>query len=181
MSRSPFSPGVVILGGGAALLLVVLAVGFLLPADWEASASTRLDAPADTVFALLDAPEGWRAWTTWPDSGIVREGPERGAGAAMSWNDAELGRGRFTIAEAVPGERVSYTVEVGDGAMRTAGTLVLAEDDSGVVVSWEERGDLGRNPLMGYWALFMDEAQTAELQKSLDRLGAVVSDSSRTR
>src|SRR5690554_838234 len=92
VNRSPFSPGVLILGGGAVLLLVVLTVGFLLPADWEASASTRVDAPAEAVFSLLDAPEGWQAWTTWPDSGVVREGPERGAGAAMSWDDAELGQ-----------------------------------------------------------------------------------------
>jgi hypothetical protein len=44
-------------------------------------------------------------------------------------------------------------------------------------VRWREEGDLGRNPLMGYWALSMDGAQSDELQKSLDRLALLLVDS----
>lgn len=181
MNRSPFGPGTLILGGAALLLIAVLAVGFLLPADWEASASTVIDASAEEVYALLDTPEGWQSWTAWPDSGLVRSGPERGAGARIAWDDDELGAGAFEIVDAIPTERVTYTVDVNDGAMRTEGALTLSEDPGGILVAWYESGDLGRNPLMGYWALFMDRAQTAELERSLNRLGTVVSDRERSR
>ena len=181
MSASPFSLGTKILGGGALLLFGLLALGFLLPTDWTASATRVLDAEAGEVYPLLDAPEGWRSWTAWPDSGLVRSGPEHGAGAAIAWDDPELGSGSFRIVEAVPGERVRYEVEVGRGAMRTEGALILTPRPDGVEVAWHEEGNLGRNPLMGYWAFFMDRAQTTELERSLGRLGEAVSDRARSR
>ncbi len=181
MSGTPFSLGTIILGSAAIVLVGVLGLGVLLPADWEARAMTVIEAPSEEVFALLDTPEGWRSWTAWPDSGWVRSGPERGAGATIAWDDSELGEGSFRIVEAVPFERVDYAVEVGNGSMRTEGSLTLTSQEGGVSVVWQESGDLGRNPLMGYWAFFMDRAQTAELERSLDRLGQVVSDRVRSR
>ena len=181
MNRSPFGPGTLILGSAALVLFGVLFLGFLLPSEWEASASTVVDAPAEEIFALLDAPEGWRTWTAWPDSGLVRSGPDRGAGAQISWDDDELGSGSFRIVDTERNERVTYAVSVNDGAMRTEGALTLSEDPGGILVAWYESGDLGRNPLMGYWAFFMDRAQTAELERSLDRLGTIVTDRERSR
>lgn len=172
--RAPFSVGVVVLGGGAALLMALLAIGFLLPTDWEADATTVMDAAPSEVFEFLDSPEGWQAWTPWPDSGLVREGPERGVDASLSWDDRELGSGRFRFASVQAPERVAYEVEVSGGAMRTEGTITLVPDGDRVRVAWHEEGRLGRNPLMGYWAFFMDRAQTAELEKGLDRLREVV-------
>ncbi len=163
------------------LLLGVLALGVVLPTDWEASASRVVPAEPDAVYGLLDSPEGWRAWTAWPDSGLVRSGPERGAGASITWNDPELGEGSFRIVEAVQPERVRYEVEVSGGAMRTAGTLTLTAVQDSVRVDWHEEGNLGRNPLMGYWGFFMEDAQTAELERSLGRLDEAVSGRGRSR
>lgn len=174
--RLPFGPGVLVLGAGALFLLAVMAVGFLLPTDWEATAERRIDAPADVVYPYLASPEGWRRWTTWPDSGVTREGPASGAGATLRWDDEELGNGSFRIETVRPDRSVSYAVDIYDGAMRTRGTMELTPEGGGVRVAWREEGNLGRNPLMGFWAPFMDEAQTAELEKSLDRLAEVVVD-----
>lgn len=172
--RTPFSVGVIVLGGGAIVLTVSMLIGFLLPADWEASATALIPAPAEVVFEHLDAPEAWREWTTWPDSGVMRDGPARGPGATLRWDDPEMGSGSFRIVEAHAPTRVDYLVEVGGGAMRTSGSVELAAEAAGVRVTWRESGDLGRNPLMGFWALFMDRAQSAELAKGLDRLAQVV-------
>ena len=51
---------------------------------------------------------------------------------------------------------------------------------SGVRVTWHEEGNLGRNPLMGYWAFFMDRAQATELEKGLVRLGELATRGSAT-
>ena len=182
----PFSLGAMILGGAAALLVLFLLAGYLLPAEWDARAEAHLAAPPSEVFASVATPEGWRSWTPWPDSGVVRTGPSLGPGARLSWDDRELGSGTFTIVEVDPPRLVRYTVVVGPGAMRTAGTLTLAPERGGTRVVWREEGDLGRNPLMGYWARSMRRAQSAELAKGLDRLrallfGAVPADSGRTR
>lgn len=181
MSGLPLSLGTRILGGAALLLMLVLLIGVLLPTDWEARASVVVDVPSEEVYAVLDTPEGWRLWTAWPDSGLTRSGPERGEGASIAWDDRELGEGEFRIVEAEANQRVRYAVQVGGGAMRTSGTLTLTPEGDGVRVLWEESGNLGWNPLMGYWAFFMNRAQTAELERSLDRLGTVVSDRVRSR
>ena len=164
------SPGCMILGAGAAVLLVLLGIGWVLPGTWSAERSTVLQAPPSAIFALADTPEGWKRWTPWPDSGVVREGPARGAGARLSWNDEQLGDGSFEIIQAEPDSLVRYRVVVQKGSMHTDGTLRLAAEDGGTRVLWREEGDFGANPLMGYWARFMERAQGAELEKALRRL-----------
>lgn len=175
MSRLPFSLGTTVLGAGALLLLTFLGVGFILPGTWTAERSGVVHAPPEVVYALVDAPEAWRRWTSWPDSGLVVEGPERGVGARMAWNDTNLGDGAFEIVTATPFETVRYHVAVQDGAMQTDGTLRLDPSPEGTRVAWREDGDFGRNPLMGYWARFMARAQGAELEKSLARLDSLAS------
>jgi len=169
MSRSPFSIGVKVLGGGAAVGALFIVVGYLLPTDFEARAERVTGVGADAIFRYLDSPEGWREWTPWPESGLERSGPERGEGARITWDDPELGSGSFTLTRVVPSQRVEYRVEV-EGTMRTEGELILTPDSGGVRMSWVERGDLGRNPLMGWWGLSMERAQSAELDKGLERL-----------
>jgi hypothetical protein len=178
MSRTPFSFGSLILGGGGALLVLFLLVGWLLPQSWQAAASAHIPAPASAVYSLLDSPEGWRRWTPWPESGVERSGPDRGVGATLSWDDPELGAGSFAIVGGTEPARVEYAVRVDDGAMRTDGTLSLTPEAGGVRVDWREEGDLGWNPLMGYWALSLSRAQSEELAKGLDRLRAIVADAS---
>ncbi len=146
MIRGLFGPGTIVLGGGALLL-----GGFLA--------------------------EAWQTWTPWPDS-TERSGPERGAGSMISWNDRELGSGAFRI-EAVDPLSVTYSVRVagaGGGDMETRGSVQLTATSGGTLVAWLEEGDLGRNPLMGYWALAMERAQSAEMQKGLDRLSQQLRD-----
>lgn len=177
MSTSPFSLGTRILGAGAAVLVLFLAVGFALPRTWSAQRSAWVAEPPEQVFPLLDAPASWRAWTAWPDSGLVAEGPERGVGARLSWNDRDLGDGSFEIVESVPLERVRYRVQVQGGSMHTDGTLSLAPEEGGTRVTWREEGDFGWNPLMGYWARLMERVQGREMDKALARLGAMATES----
>jgi carbon monoxide dehydrogenase subunit G len=173
--RAPFSLGTRVLGGAAALLILALAVGALLPGTWSAERSVEIDATPESVFSRLDAPEGWRRWTPWPDSGLAAEGPSRGPGARLVWSDRELGEGSWEIVESDPPARMTYRVEVhGPGTMRTSGTVLVEPVAAGARVRWREEGDFGWNPLMGYWARFMERAQGGEMEKSLARLKAIV-------
>jgi uncharacterized protein YndB with AHSA1/START domain len=174
MRRGPFSFGTVVLGGGGLLLTFFLLLGWLLPSSWEAEAALLIPAPAAAVYPLLDSPEGWQRWTPWPESGVQRSGLSRGQGATLSWDDPELGAGSFTIVSATENRRVDYAVRVDEGDMRADGTLTLAPEGSGTKVQWREEGDLGWNPLMGYWALSLSRAQSEELAKGLERLKALV-------
>jgi carbon monoxide dehydrogenase subunit G len=175
MIRGLFGPGTIVLGGVAVLMITFLAIGFFLPGTWSATAETTITATPESLLEYLDSPEGWRTWTPWPDS-ITRTGPERGAGAIIAWESREFGTGSFQIQQAAS-TGVTYAVSVvgaGETPMRTLGTVTLTPTNGGTRVSWKESGDLGRNPLMGYWAMSMERAQSTELGKSLDRLAEVV-------
>ena len=176
MKGSLFGPGTIVLGGGAVLLILVLLIGFFLPTEWSVSAEVRIEVSSDELMPYLDSPEGWARWTAWPDSGLTRSGPGRGAGASISWQDQELGAGSFTIGE-VAETSVLYDVEVDWAAntlMITNGEIDLEPLGSATLMRWTESGDLGRNPLMGFWGLTMERAQARELQKSLDQLAELV-------
>lgn len=171
---SPFTLGTRILAAGAAILGLFLLVGFLLEGRWEVERTVVLEADPEVVFPHLDSPRAWRAWTTWPDTGLVSEGPARGAGARMSWNHPEYGDGLFEIVETDPVEMVRYRVAVEKGTMVTTGVLRLEPEAGGTRLTWRETGDFGWNPLMGYWALAMETAQGRELTKGLQRLSELV-------
>lgn len=173
MSATPFSLGTRILGAGAAVLFLFLGIGLALPGTWSAERSALLSVPPSVVFPLLERPSAWRMWTAWPDSGLVATGPDRGVGAGLAWNDRELGDGSFEIVEALSPSRVRYRVEVQDGSMHTDGTFTLEPEGAGTRVTWREQGDFGWNPLMGYWARFMERAQGRELDKAMRRLEAL--------
>jgi hypothetical protein len=178
--RSPFSFSVWILGGGALLLGIFLLVGYLLPGTWEADASQVIASTPEELMPYLDSPEGWQEWTPWPENGVERIGPERGAGARLSWDDLDLGSGSFTI-ESVAPTRIEYTVDVEEGSMVSKGTVTMTPAEDAVRVDWHEEGDFGWNPLMGYWALRMGSAQSQELAKGLARLDSLVSGSAPSR
>jgi hypothetical protein len=173
MKRPALSPASILLGAAATVLVLFLGIGWLLPGTWSAERAAVLAAPPSAVFPWVDSPSGWQRWTPWPDSGVVREGPEHGAGARLAWNDKELGNGSFEIVEARPDSLVRYRVIVQEGEMHTDGTMRLSHDGAGTRIQWREEGDFGGNPLMGYWARFMEHAQGAELEKALDRLSAL--------
>jgi carbon monoxide dehydrogenase subunit G len=167
---SPFSWGTRVLAGGALLFVLVLVGGALLPGTWSATASRTVAASPDAVLALLDSPEGWQAWTPWPEAGLEREGPERGEGAVLRWAHPNLGDGAFEIVSVEPGRAVAYVVRVEEGSMITRGRVELEPTGGGTRVTWREEGDFGWNPLMGYWALAMERVQGGELEKGLERL-----------
>lgn len=157
----------------AVFLLLVVGIGLALPGTWEAERSVRVAADADTVFAYLDSVEGWAAWAPLAAVSGERDGPDRGPGATLRWDDPEWGQGEWRITEVEAGRAVAYEVRVEDGALVTRGRVALSRDDGGTRVAWTESGDFGWNPVLAYMALGMERLQGREMEKSLAALQAL--------
>ena len=108
--RTPFGPGVTILGSLALIMILFLLIGLLLPGTWEAKASVRIPASPEVTYLYLDSPADWKQWTTWPETGVKMVGNPSGEGSGFTWDDPELGNGAFTIIEAQ--EPAYYNIEV---------------------------------------------------------------------
>jgi carbon monoxide dehydrogenase subunit G len=174
-SRAPvaeyrFSFPLKVLASASALLIVALVVGLLLPGRWEVERSVLVAAPPEAVFSWLDDPHRWDAWAPMGDVESSFSGPERGSGATRSWDDPEMGDGRFTILATQADREVQYRVEVQGGSLITQGTLRLVPEGTGTRVTWAEVGDFGPNPLLGYTALGMDRMQGNQMDNALRRL-----------
>ena len=162
--------GAKIFGFLSGLLILYLFVGFLLPGQWEARTEAVLSQTPSQVFPFLNRVDAWAEWNAMPESGSHRVGPESGPGAGLDWDDPQYGRGQFRILVAEPDSAVEYEVLIEGGSLRITGRLELFPEAEGTKVRWVERGDFGRNPLMGYAARGMGASQSEAMNANLDRL-----------
>lgn len=159
------------------LLITLMGVGLALSGEWRAEATLEVGAPPEAVYPLLEDLRRWDEWTLWGDVESTFAGALRGTGAIRSWQTEELGSGSIQITDAQEHRRVLYEVDVDDGSLKVLGRLELETTPGGTLIRWEESGDFGWNPLMGYQARFMTKAQGAQLEESLRRLASVLQES----
>lgn len=141
-------------------IAVAAGIGLMMPSQWRVERTVTVAAPISVVFPLINDLRRWPDWTAWDeaqDPSLRRqfgEGPTAGAGATMRWVGDEVGEGRLTIAESVPGRKVGYDLQLEHGGLLARGTIVLVPAQDGVRVTWSTEGELGWSPLerlMGPW------------------------------
>ena len=76
-------------------LLVLVAVGALLPATAHVERNIHIDAPQASVFALVNDFRQINKWSPWvdtdPNALYTISGPPRGVGATMTWDGQIVG------------------------------------------------------------------------------------------
>lgn len=102
MLRTVARPGVIVAGILALLAAAFLITGILLPGTVEVTRTVEIDAPPETVFALVSNLEAWTEWTPWGEVDSRLEGPAEGPGARRVWDDPSLGSGSLTLLETRP-------------------------------------------------------------------------------
>jgi len=163
------------------VVVVVLAVivGFLLPATAQVERSTVIDAPAYTVFALVESPGAFNSWSPWydldPEAEYEYKGPDYGVGATMSWHSEvkEVGSGTQAVTATEPYSSVRTSLDF--GAQGTAdGYFLLEPAEGGTKVTWGFTTDFGRNLIGRYLGAFLFDSMVGrDFEKGLSRLKTV--------
>lgn len=146
------------------ILLVLAAVlvvgGMLISPKYTVQRSVSIKASPDKVYALVANPRMWKQWSVWnqrdPAMAIEYSGPESGAGAVWAWKSKSEGDGKMTFTAAEPGKRVVYDLFFPDFDTTSTGELRFEVQGDMTQVTWSMDGDMGKNPLMRWFALFMD-------------------------
>ena len=166
-----------ILVGVAALVCVILIVGVLLPSKYQVTRTTVIGAPAERIYALIASPREWTKWSVWnrrdPGMKITYSGPETGKGAKWAWESKSEGTGSMEFTAAEPGKRIEYALAFPDFGTRSSGAMTLLPEGSGTRVTWTNVGDVGGNPLMRYFAAFMDRLVGPDFEGGLANLKAL--------
>ena len=94
----------------------VLALATRKPATFRIARSTRIKAPPERIFALIDDFRAWSAWSPWEkmDPALKRSygGAPSGTGAVYEWEgNRKVGRGRMEITDAEAPSRVAIKLD----------------------------------------------------------------------
>ncbi len=162
--------GLLIAGSLALLCMAFLVVGAFLPSRVQVTRTISVHAPATSVYPYLSDLGKWDEWTPWGDVESRIEGPAEGVGSRRVWDDPAVGAGSLTLVQARAPIGVEYVVDVEDGAIRFEGTISVSSGDSASTITWVERVQLGRNPILRWTALTLEGSQGRLLAANLGRL-----------
>ena len=133
------------------IVLAVLIAGFLVfaatrPDTFRVERSTRIQAPPDKVFALINDFRRWDAWSPFekkdPDMKREFSGNASGTGAAYAWDgDRNIGAGQMRITESVPSSRVALSLDfVRPFETHNQVEFTLQPNGNGTEVTWAMHG-----------------------------------------
>lgn len=154
--------------GIAGFLLVLLLIGFALPRESRFVIEATVDAPAATVFALVNDPRRIRLWSTLYDDDAQYSfaGPARGVGASMSWDSPSSGSGTILIVESTPQQKVELLLNAGEPG--EARNWVLLDGSHGTtIIRCGFAHDYGINIIGRYFGLLATGVIRRDYEQSL--------------
>ena len=135
-----------ILGILALLIVVFLIFVATRPDTFHVERSASIAAPPEAVFANINDPHRWAAWTAWdkldPAMQKTFEPTTAGVGSGYHWTgNKAVGEGRMTITESEPGRKVGVRLEFIKPfqAMNTS-TFTLTPEGAETRVNWSMEG-----------------------------------------
>ena len=155
------------------LIVVLLAAGFLLPAEYSAQRSVTINAPVDKVFPLVANQKEWKRWSVWnqrdPNMAMTYAGPEAAVGSKWTWKSKSEGNGGMEWSAVDANKRVGFILRMEDMTPAT-GELTFAAEGNGTKVVWTMNGNAGMNPIFRWFGLFMDKMVGPDFEAGLKNL-----------
>ncbi len=173
-----------IMGGVVAAVVtpgaIIVAYASTRPSDFHIERVQRIEASSATVYAQIEDMHAWAAWSPWEklDPTMKRSfsGAPKGVGAIYEWEgNKDVGQGRMTITEAVPGARIVQKLEFIKPFEATNKTMfaIAPDGDKAVKLTWSMDGH--NNLGMKVFGLFMnmDKQVGGDFEKGLASIKAI--------
>ncbi len=143
-----------------AALIAVLAYVALQPPSFRLEREASIQAPPETIFALISDFHRWSVWSPWeetdPNLKRTYSGPDSGQGAVYAWEgNEEMGEGRMEIIEATSPSRVVIKLDILEPFEgHNTAEFTLRPEGNSTRVNWAM---YGRNTFMGkLMSVFID-------------------------
>jgi hypothetical protein len=167
------SPLIRLFGGIAALIALLVAVGFALPATVTVARATTINAPEAQIFPLLNSFRRFNEWSPWaetdPEAQYSFSGPESGVGARMDWTGEAIGKGSQEILKSDPNREVDVALKF-EGRSDATSRFLLAPSGAGTRVTWQFQTELGANPIDRWMGVMLERFIGADYERGLERL-----------
>lgn len=166
-------------GSLVGLLVMLAAIGLLLPSTAHVERQILIQAEPDQVFPFLNAPRAFNLWSPWarrdPSTQYRFSGPEQGVGAHMAWHSEhpQVGSGSQEIIASVINQRVAVALDFG-----AQGTAVAYYDlqriEGATEVSWGFDTDFGYDIVGRYVGLLFERWIGPDYEQGLANLKQLV-------
>ncbi len=164
---------------GAVLLLIMLG-GFLLPSSFSAKRSVTVQAPPEAVYDTLLRIQTWPQWHFWlqqadtDSKGITFGDTLNGKGASVASSKGKSSSTSIRIVSTQPMRKkinVNMTIS---GRFTLQSKISLEPNAQGARVVWQDRGNVGMNPVQRYIGLMMPSFLGDGIEESLSQLKRTV-------
>jgi effector-binding domain-containing protein len=167
-----------ILQGLVMLVALFFAVGFVLPDKAHVERSTKVQAPACEVFALVNGFRQFDRWSPWADKDpqmkVTMSGPPLGVGARYEWSGNQaVGSGSQEIVASTPCSQVKTKLMFGGFDKASLATFELEPDGAVTRVTWSLDVPLGASPIAHYFGLLIKRQTGPDYESGLNRLRGV--------
>ena len=160
--------------GGIILALAI--IGAFLPGNAFVSRSITINAPASTVYGVLNDLKTYNSWMPWnqkdPYMQVQYAPVTEGKGAWYKWksNHREVGEGQLTITESIPGKTVTTSLLFEGFDEPSVGGWELSAKNGVTEVTWRMDANMGHNPLNRWFGLFFDRMLGPDFENGLKQL-----------
>ncbi len=165
--------------GLAAAIVVVLALGFVLPDKAHVERKTLINAPPEAIYAIASDLNQQDRWSPWQEYDPAMESvvTGQGVGQKLTWTSKKTGDGSQTITALEPPSRIVTHLDFGDMGVAEA-TMMITPSGAGSEVVWSfdcnmRKGvPLWMQPLSTYMGFFMDGMLGKDYDRGLEKLKA---------
>jgi effector-binding domain-containing protein len=154
----------------AGIVILLLAIGFILPAKLDVSRNVSIHAPTNYVFEEINNLERWEKWQYWntldPETKITYGDIKVGTGASYFWDGPKLGKGSVTITESITNKSIALDLKFTENSI-AKGIYSVEPDGENTLLNFNFSADQGLNPIARWFNVFMK----GEIEKSFEYAG----------
>jgi len=163
----------------AVLIILLVVIIAMQPADFRVTRSATIGAPAPAVFAQVNDFHKWNAWSPWakldPAAKNSFDGPSSGTGAKFGWSgNDQIGEGHMEIIESHPSDLIRIKLDFIRPMEGTSTTeFALKPQGDQTAVTWTMTG---RHNFIGKaFCLFMniDKMVGGDFEKGLASMKSI--------
>jgi effector-binding domain-containing protein len=161
-----------------AVLILLAAVGLLLPRNIRVERSVSIDRPASLIYATVNSFQLFYKWSPWqtldPNMRQTLQGARDGVGAKLVWSgNDKVGSGSQLITASTLNRSVASDIDFGKMGVAKS-TLLLDPRGSSTRVTWTLDVDMGASPVGHYFGLMMDRMIGKDYERGLSKLKALL-------
>ena len=163
----------------AAIIVVLVIIVAMQPAEFRIERAVTMSAPPAAVFAQVNDFHNWQAWSPWakmdPAMQQIYEGAAAGTGAIYSWvGNKKVGQGRMTILNSRPAELVRIKLEFLKPFKATnTAEFTFAPQGNQTLTTWSMTGRKNFVFKAFHMLMNMDKLVGTDFEKGLAQMKAI--------